>query len=285
MLHYHPQPKAILIEKYRECLNSLKQLMSVSLLAEEKQEENNLSYFINILQEDLTNAILEAGISILNNLIKLKTACSQYPNTPENQAIFKQSLYLAQHLFNKAKEEDIKTYQVTPAHAQLLAFNKTLEAATMLINKPNVKNGKKLDRSLKILRKTIDEEYSPIVNRLLYGLTGALLVFLGIAIIASTLSLLLISPLSITGISTVASVILGGISGTLISSGIQLLRMAFPQKPPRTPQQSALLDCANTSIKQLYRLAKNPAAFFKSPQPHSADLTSQRAATPLPLAV
>ena len=265
-----PRSKKILVEKYQTLLAQLIEKVAAPQQAEGKQEEDHISYFKNIECDKLSNAALEAGVSSLKNLTEFKEACSKQlrddANASENQAVFQQALSLGQHLFNKA-QEDIKPYNLTPAHAQLLAFNHTLKAAAELMHKPNNHQlGKKLDRSLKTFKRAIDEDSSPVTHRLLYGFIGALFIFLGLAICASTLSLLLADSLTFTGIGSLASLVLGGISGSLISSGIHFLRMAFPKRVAQTPQQLELVDCANTFVQSLRQWAKNPLLFFKPPR-------------------
>src|SRR5207253_2617779 len=143
----------------------------------------------------------------------------------------------------------------TSAHAQLLAFNDTLKAATTLVDKPSSKHGKNLDQSIKVFRAAIKKDPCPTTNRFLYGFAGALAIFLGVSICASTLALLLTSPFSLAGFGSVASVVLGGISGTLISTGIQLLRTAFSPRSQQTPQERELVHFGKDAAKGLMKLS------------------------------
>jgi len=247
-----PKSRLALIAEYNESLALLLGLIPA--------EENDAFFFRNTPTADLSIAALEAGVTLMKELIALKNAALKYVSTPEAQELYRQLLYFGQHLFSKV-QDDINAYQLTPAHAQLLAFNHTLKATTVLVNEPNVHHGKRLDNSIKALRAAIKKDPCPTTNRLFYAVTGAFATFLGVIICASTLTLLLATP-TLAGFGSVASIVLGGISGTLISTGIHLLRKAFTPRPQQTPQEQELVNCGINTADALARLANNPTSLF-----------------------
>lgn len=253
-----PKSKLFLIAEYNRYLTLLVGLIPVNV---QNNEESGASYFAEVTPVDLSNPALEAGIMLMNELIALKRAILKYPTMEESEAVFQKTLIFAQHLFSKAKD-DIESYQLTPAHAQLMAFKDTLTAARALVDEPGSNHAKGLDQSIKTLIVAIKKDPCPITNRLLYGFAGSLAIFVGVSICASTLALLLASPLSLAGFGSVASVVLGGISGTLISTGIQLLRAAFSPKPQQTPQELELVNCGKETAKGLMKFSRNYSTLF-----------------------